>query len=446
MDYTQLTEENVARMLETIGAESIDDLFAPIPPGQRFSGELNIPEGISEPELLTELEQLASHNRSVSELTCFLGCGAYDHFVPTVVDHLAMRGEFLTAYTPYQAEASQGTLQAFYEFQTMISQITGMDIANASLYEGASAAAEAVMMAQSITRRNRVLMSSTCHPDIIETLEAYARQQEITVKRVPFSGGMTDADQLATRLDDSVMAVVIQWPNMFGIVEDLPALIDAIHAQGALAIVSFDPFAAGVLKRPGDLGADIVVGEGQPLGIDLQYGAPYLGFLACREKYLRKMPGRVVGTAYDDDGTRGFCLVLQTREQHIRREKATSNVCTNQGLMAMRATVYMAAIGKNGLRHAANLCLDKAHYAAEQIAKLPGYRLRFDAPFFKEFVVQTTREVDAVLTACREKNILAGLPLRRWHKDLDDCIAIAVTEKRTREEIDALVAAMSAVK
>jgi len=442
MQYTQHSNEQIDAMLAATGVATIEELFAPIPAAQRFCGTLDIPEGVSEFDLLNELEALAAKNRSTGELTCFLGMGAYDHFIPTIVDHLAMRGEFLTAYTPYQAEASQGVLQAFYEFQTMICQLTGMDIANASLYESASAAAEAATMARGITGRSDILVSCTCHPDLVQTLESYSRQQDAGVATIPMQDGVTDPQRLDHLVDDSIAAVVVQWPNVFGVIEDLPAIIEAVHKQGALAIVSFDPIAAGVLKRPGDLGADIVVGEGQPLGIDLQYGAPYLGFMACREQYLRKMPGRVVGVTTDEAGRRGYCLVLQTREQHIKRERATSNVCTNQGLMAMRASVYMSAMGRSGIRKAASLCFDKAHYAADRIASLDGYSLQFNQPFFKEFVVRTERGVERAIDACRTRGILAGVPLGRWFDALEDCFAVAVTEKRTKAQIDALVEAL----
>ncbi len=444
MDYTQITDEQERTMLDAIGVERLEDLFAPIPADQRLQRELDIPPGCSELELLGELEGLARRNKPVTDLTCFAGCGAYDHFIPTVVDHLAMRGEFLTAYTPYQAEASQGTLQAFYEFQTMICQLTGMDIANASLYEGASAAAEAAMMALGANGRSRLIVADACHPDIVETITTYAAQQRVTVTRCPMADGLTDPNQLAGMLDDTVSAVIFQFPNFFGLLEDIPALIDAIHAAGALAIVSYDPLASGALKRPGDCGADIVIGEGQALGIPLQYGAPYLGFFAAREKFLRKLPGRVVGVAHDDQGNRGYALVLQTREQHIKRERATSNVCTNQGLMAMRAAVYLAAMGKVGIRKVASRCLDKAHYAAGEIARLDDYELRFAGPFFKEFVVRTRKDLSKVMAVCRKKGIIAGVGLGRWFDDLSDCFAVAVTEKRTKADIDALVDALDA--
>jgi glycine dehydrogenase subunit 1 len=442
MDFTQITDNQVETMLQTCGVRSMEELFAPIPTAQRLTRELRIPAGCSEPEILAELHDLAGRNLTTREAACFLGCGAYDHFVPAVVDHLAMRGEFLTAYTPYQAEASQGTLQVFYEFQTMICQITGMDIANASLYENASSVAEAMLMARAVTGRSRVVVSATCHPDTIETVTTYASQQGIEVSIVPHRDGVTSLSQLQAAIDDSTMAVVVQLPNFFGCLEDVESRIKAAHDRGALAIVSFDPIAGGLLKRPGELGADIVVGEGQSLGIPLQYGGPYLGFFACRKEYLRKMPGRVVGAAQDMNGKRGFCLALQTREQHIKRERATSNICTNQGLMAVRAAVYLAAMGKNGIYQVASLCLDKSHYAARQIAELPGYALKYSAPFFKEFVVQTEHQVGRVLDQCSQRGILAGVPLGQWFQDMKDCFSVAVTEKRTRQEIDALVQAL----
>ncbi len=445
MDYTQISDRDERQMLDTIGAENIESLFSTIPSDQRFNGDLDIPAGCSEMELLAELQQLSDKNRDATQMTCFLGCGAYDHFVPTVVDSLAMRGEFLTAYTPYQAEASQGVLQAFYEFQTMICELTGMDIANASLYDGASAAAEAAMLAKGVTRRSKIVLATRCHPDTVETLQTYGHQQEMKIESALSQDGLPDAATLSATVDDDTAAVLIQFPDFFGQLHDIEPLIESTHKVGALAIVSFDPLAAGIVKRPGDFGADIVIGEGQALGLPLQYGAPYLGFFAAREKYLRKMPGRVVGVAHDAKGNRGYCLVLQTREQHIKRERATSNVCTNQGLMAMRATVYMTAVGKNGLGKIASLCFDKAHYAANQIAALPNYSLKFDGPFFKEFVVQTTNDVTKVLDACHAIGLLAGIPMRKWFREMNDCFAVAVTEKRTKAEIDKLVETLASV-
>ena len=359
MRYTQFSESQIKRMLATIGVDSIADLFETVPPELRLKTRLEIPAGLSELELLQETGACAARNRDCTGLTCFLGGGAYDHFIPTVVDALAGQTEFLTAYTPYQAEASQGILQLFYEFQTMVCALTGMEVANASLYEGATAAAEAVMMATAITRRRQAVVAESVHPDTLRVLKTYGRQTGVEIITVPSPEGIVDESALSEALGDATAAVVVQSPNFFGCIERIDRLIPAVHAQGALAIVSTDPLAAGVLKPPGDFDADIVVGEGQSLGIPLQYGGPYLGLMATREKHLRKMPGRVIGQTRDTDGRRGFCLALQVREQHIKRERATSNICTNQGLLAVRAAVYLSAMGRSGIAQIATQCFDK---------------------------------------------------------------------------------------
>lgn len=442
-------------MLDAIGVKSMDDLFAPIPAKFRLRGDLNIPRGLSEMEMLRDAESLATKNRHAGELVCFLGGGAYDHFIPTVVDALSTgQSEFLTAYTPYQAEASQGILQLFYEFQTMVCLLTGMDVANASMYEFTTAAAEAVVMARSITDRSSVLVADTVHPDTRRVIETYLAQLDLELVVIPSKSGLIDEAAMADLISDSTAAVVMQSPNFYGCVERLDRVIPRIKEKGALSIVCMDPISGGVLKTPGDLGADIVVGEGQCLGVPLQYGGPYLGLLATREKYLRKMPGRVVGMTTDKDGKRGFCLALQTREQHIKRERATSNICTNQGLLAIRAAVYMAVMGKNGIAEVASQCFDKAHYAADRISKIKGFELAFPkAPFFKEFTVRTTRDVSRVMEACRQRGILAGVPLSRFDNEttepqsankLSDCFLVAATEKRTKEEIDRLVDGLQA--
>jgi glycine dehydrogenase subunit 1 len=445
MDYTQLSEDDAQQMLRTIGVDSLDGLFAPIRPEQRFTGSLDVPPGVSEFDLMRELESLARKNAPVTENVCFLGGGAYDHFIPTIVDHLAMQSEFLTAYTPYQAEASQGALQVFYEFQTMVCQLTGMDVSNASLYELASAVAEAVLMARSITGKRRVIMSKAAHPDCNRVLDTYVRELPIEPVHVNIKDGLTDLDHLRSLINNDTACVVVQSPNFFGCIERVDQIVKMAHAAGALVIQAFDPISCGILKRPGDLEVDIAVAEGQALGIPLQYGGPWLGILACREAYLRRMPGRVVGVTNDKQGRRGFCLVLQTREQHIKRERATSNVCTNQGLLAIRASVYMAAMGRHGLAKVATLCLDKAHYAASQIANVPGFALRFNQPFFKEFAVRTTKPMERVMAACRANGILAGVPLARWFPEFEDTFVVAVTEKRTKDEIDRFVEILRAV-
>jgi glycine dehydrogenase subunit 1 len=445
MKYTQLTDAQVRHMLDTIGAKSVEELFAPVPVEHRLKEPLKLPKGVSELDVLRDIRELAARNQDCSDLVCFLGGGAYDHFIPSVVDAMAHQSEFVTAYTPYQAEASQGVLQTFYEFQTMVCELTGMEVANASLYEGASAAAEAMIMAMGITKRTKVAVAESVHPDTLQVLRTYTAERGVEVVMLPASEGQTDQSALKKTLDDAVAGVVIQSPNFYGCLERLDQVIPVIHGGGALAVIAMDPIASGLVKAPGALGADIVIAEGQPLGIPLQYGGPYLGLMATREKYLRKMPGRVVGVARDAIGRRGFCLALQTREQHIKRERATSNVCTNQGLLAARAAVYMSAMGKCGMQQVASQCFDKAHYAAGQIAKLPGYLLRFDAPFFKEFTVQTKHPVPKVMAACRERGILGGIPLAKFDERYADCLLVAVTEKRTKEEIDGLVEALKSV-
>ncbi|MBN1343100.1 MAG: aminomethyl-transferring glycine dehydrogenase subunit GcvPA [Phycisphaerae bacterium] len=444
MRYTQLTETDVAAMLDRIGVSSIESLLSRIDPADRLKGELELPAAVSELELLAELDRLGKRNRSCDEQVCFLGAGAYDHFIPTVVDALANQSEFVTAYTPYQAEASQGALQAFYEFQTMICQLTGMDVSNASLYELGSATAEAVLMARSITGKRRVLVPETIQPDCRTVLATYTRELPIELVSVPMDRGRVDEARLRELLDKDTAAVLAQSPNFFGCVEQIDLMVEAAHGVGALAIVMVDPIACGVLRPPGAFGADIVVGEGQPLGIPLSLGGPYLGLMACRQEHMRKIPGRVVGATHDAAGRRAYCLTLQTREQHIRRERATSNVCTNQGLLALRAAIYLSVMGKQGVVRVAKQCLDRAHYAAVRIAELDGFELAFPgAPFFKEFAVRTTKDVSDVLAACRQRGILAGVPLGRWYDELSDCFLVAVTEKRARGEIDALVEALA---
>ncbi len=445
MQYTQLTDSNVQEMLQAIPARSVDDLFKTIPERFRMTGDLNIPSGLSELEILRDTATLAAKNSHCEQLACFLGAGAYDHFVPTVVDHMAAQGAFLTGYTPYQAEASQGVLQLFFEFQTMVCQLTGMDAANASLYEVATAASEAVVMATAVTRRNRVVVSGSLHPDTLSVLNTTARSRGIELVVVATPGGVTEMDELRGHLSDKTAAVVVASPNFFGCVERIDLITPVVHEHGALMIVSTDPIASGLLKPPGAFDVDIVVAEGQALGVPLQYGGPYLGLMAGKEKLLRKMPGRIVGMARDAERRRGFCLVLQTREQHIKRERATSNICTNQGLLAVRAAIHMAALGPKGLADVASQCFDKAHYAASEITKLDGYELRFDAPFFKEFTVRTTRGVSEALSACRRADILGGVPLARLDDRYEDCFLVAVTEKRTRAEIDRLAEALDGV-
>jgi len=444
MNFTQLTDHDVKVMLDRLGLASIEQLFRTVPDNLRLKRPLNLPGPLSEPELIRHVTALARLNRSCQQQVCFAGGGAYDHFIPTVVDALASRPEFVTAYTPYQAEASQGALQAFYEYQTLVCELTGMDVANSSMYELASTVAEAALMARSITGKSRIVISRLVHPDCLQVLQTYMAAQPVEVVVAASVGGLTDLEDLQRLTTGETAAVIVQSPNFLGCVERLDLISQIAKANEALFIVATDPIACGLLKPPGRFDADIVVAEGQPLGIPLSLGGPYLGIMACKEQYLRKMPGRLVGMTHDRDGRRGFCLTLQTREQHIRRERATSNICTNQGLMAIRAAIYLATVGRRGLRQVASMCLDKAHYAANRIASIDGFELRLDAPFFKEFVVRSSKPLERVFASCRQRDVLVGPALGRWFDDLADCFLVAVTEKRTKDEIERLVEALEA--
>ena len=433
-------------MLSRIGVASVDELFSLIPGDLRLKRPLDVPPALSEIELTRHVSQLAAKNHAAGDGICFLGGGSYDHFIPSVVDAVASRSEFYTAYTPYQAEASQGSLQAFFEYQTLICELTGMDVANASLYEGGSSVAEAVLMALNVADdRREVIVAESLHPEYRQVLATYLSDINVRVTTLPTPEGYLNPDDLKKAMNDNTMGVVMQHPNFFGHLEEVQALTTIAHSKGALAIVSFDPISLGLLKRPGQYGADIAVAEGQCLGTPMGYGGPYLGIMTCRQEFVRKIPGRLVGQTTDRNGKRCWALTLQTREQHIRREKATSNICTNQGLFALRAAVYLSALGPQGLKETAELCLHKAHYAAEQLGQLPGVRLQFKRPFFKEFTIQLPGNVSSVLAELRKENIHAGLGLGRWFSELNDCVTLAVTEKRTKIEIDALTAALKRV-
>jgi len=444
LSYTLNTPEDVRAMLASIGVGSIEELFHNIPEALRLRRPLDVPAAATEIELTRHVQALAGRNRSAADAVCFLGGGSYDHFIPSVVDAVAGRSEFYTAYTPYQAEARQGSLQAFFEFQTLICQLTGLDVANASLYEGGTAVTEAVFMALGVTgRRGKVLVAESVHPEYRRTLSTYLANLEPEAVTLQTPHGFLDPDDVKKAIDSTTSCVVVQHPNFFGCLEEVEAIAEAAHKAGALFIVSYDPISLGLLKRPGQYGADIAVAEGQSLGNPMTYGGPYLGLMACREQFLRKIPGRLVGQTVDRNGKRCWVLALQTREQHIRREKATSNICTNQGLMALKAAVYLAALGPQGLKETAELCLRKAHYAVEQLGKV-GLRPRFNRPFFKEAAVQSSRPVPELLAALVDDGYLAGLHLGRWYPELDDCFTLAVTEKRTRAEIDGLASAVRA--
>jgi glycine dehydrogenase subunit 1 len=442
MAYIANTPDDVRAMLGAIGLASLDQLFDMIPPEYRLRRPLAIPEALCELELTRQVGDLLARDVGADARPCFLGGGSYDHFIPAVVDNLAARGEFYTAYTPYQAEASQGTLQATFEYQTLVAELTGLDVSNASLYDGGSAVAEAMLMAMTVTRRlGRVVVAGTVHPEYRAILSTFLANLEPELVTVPAAGGRVDPAALEGAVTEETAAVILQYPNFYGQLEEVEALIEAAHRKGALAIVSVDPISLGLLRRPGDYGADIVVAEGQSLGNAMSFGGPYLGIMACREAFVRKMPGRIVGQTTDRRGKRCWVLTLQTREQHIRREKATSNICTNQGLLALRASIYLAAMGPEGLRQAAELSTRKAHYAAEQLARVPGVSLAFDGPFFKEFAIRTSKDATRVLAEVGRLGYHGGIALGRWDPDLADCILVAVTEKRTKAEIDGLARA-----
>ena len=442
--YTLNTPEDVAAMLARIGVPSVEALFATIPADLRFGRMLAIPPALSEIELTAHMQRLADKNVSASDAVCFLGGGAYDHFIPSVVDVVAGRGEFYTAYTPYQAEASQGTLQAIYEYQTLMCQLTGMDVANASLYEGGSAVAEAVLMALNITDRKggEVLVAESVHPEYRQTLATYLANLSVTVSTLPCPGGFLDPGDVAKAVTDKTVAVVAQSPNFFGHLEEMTDIGAAAKKVGAIFIDVFDPVSLGLLTRPADHGADIAVAEGQGLGIPFGFGGPYLGILTCRTEFVRKIPGRLVGETTARHGNRCWVLTLSTREQHIRREKATSNICTNQGLFALRAAVHLTALGPQGLKETAELCVRKAHYAAEQLAKA-GAKPKWDRPFVKEFTASVPGDVNGLLAGLRADGYFGGLPLGRWYPRHADGLTVAVTEKRTKGEIDGLAAAVA---
>lgn len=437
--YISNTDEQQEVMLSDIGLKSIHELFTGIPGKVLLNRGLDLPPALSEMELLAHMRDLSARNSNLDEYTCFLGAGAYDHFIPSVVGNIISRQEFYSAYTPYQPEISQGTLQAIFEFQTMVCELTGMEISNASMYDGATALAEAVAMACQHTRRNEVLIANTVHQESREVFKTYAKFNGIQVKEIGYDNGRMDENGLEAQLNGETAAVVIQSPNFFGIIEDVHKAAEMAHKNKSLLIVSADPISLGLLKSPGESGADIVVGEGQSLGNPLSFGGPYLGFLATTKQLMRRMPGRIVGETTDSEGRRGFVLTIQTREQHIRREKATSNICSNQALNALAATVYMTVLGKQGLKDVANLCLQKAHYLNEQLIKSGKFKPAFSAPFFKEFVVKGTCPVGDLNNKLLSEKIIGGYPLKRDYPELEDGWLLAVTEKRTRQEIDILV-------
>jgi glycine dehydrogenase subunit 1 len=439
MRFAPHTDDDVSSMLARIGLDTLDQLFDQVPPSVRLDRQLDLPEGISEMEILADTRRLADANRSADDLVCFAGAGAYDHFVPSVVWSLAGRSEFYTSYTPYQPELSQGVLQALFEYQSMICELTAMEVSNASLYDGATALAEAVNLARSAPGKGRVMVSGATDERYVETLRTYGRGAGYEPEVFPVNEGRGGRLEVG----EDVAAVVVQHPNRYGILEPARDLFDRAHAGGARAIQVFDPLSVGVLAPPGELGADIAVAEGQVLGNHLNFGGPYLGIIACRMPDVRRMPGRIVGETVDLDGTVGYVLTLQAREQHIRREKATSNICTNQTLMAIAATAYLSWLGPDGLTELGRRCAAKAQYAAERLTEIPGVEPLFgDAPFFKEFAVRLPRPAGEVRDALIERGFLAGVPLPEAE---GRALLVAVTERRTKAEIDALASALREV-
>ena len=443
MRYIPNSPEERAEMLHQVGLNSAADLFDSIPQDLRLSRELNTTPALSEIELLAGFEQLAATN-SAARRSSFLGAGAYQHYIPTVVDHIISRSEFFTAYTPYQPEISQGTLQAIFEFQTLVCQLTGMEVANASMYDGSTALAEAVLMAERVTKRSKVVACGAIHPEYLDVINTYVQHAGIELLQAPFDSETGLASDGAELLDDKTAALVIQSPNFFGCIEDVAALAERAHSAGALLIVCItESISLGLLKSPGACGADIVVAEGQSFGVPLSFGGPYVGLFATREKYARQIPGRLVGEAFDKQGRRGFVLTLATREQHIRREKATSNICTNEGLIALASTVYLETMGKRGLQEVATQCAQKAAYAAERIGELDEFSIPFSGPRFNEFVVRgPVPAKDLLARLAADNKITGGLPLSRYYPDRPNEFLVCVTEINSRAEIDALVDAL----
>lgn len=450
MNYTSISPEQREEMLAAIGVESIDELFAVIPERARLRGELDLPPAASELELQRDVARLSGNNFGANHAACFIGGGAYDHFVPAFIDQIISRGEFLTAYTPYQGEASQGSLQAFFEFQTQVARLTGLEIANASLYEGSSACAEAAILALNSTGKRRVLVADSVHPDTLQVLETVLSELPCELITLPTTGHRLSVETVNEHADNDTAALIVQSPNVRGLVEDWDGLFKAVKAKSEkgvapLAIAVFNPVACALLRTPGECGADIATGEGQPLGIPLQFGGPYLGLFAAKKDFTRKMPGRLVGQTVDNQGRRSFCLSLQTREQHIRGEKATSNICTNQGLLALRATMFMTAIGPQGIREMAEQSWHKAHDLAKRIGKIKGFARADEGHFFHEFVVKCPVPAQKVIDAARDKGVLAGLAMNSTRLNgigAEHELLIAVTEKRTKAEMDTLVGVM----
>ena len=436
------TVEEQRQMLETLGVSSVEELFDCIPAHLR-TASFDLPQSRPENEVLRHIARLSSRNRT--DLINFCGGGYYEHHIPAAVDALTSRGEFFTAYTPYQAEASQGTLQAMFEFQTAVVRLTGMEVANASLYDGGSALFEAVMMSMRITRRDRILVDTAVNPIHRKMLQTYAANTPARIVEIPHEKGRVSRRRMEELLDEHTAAVVVQNPNFFGCVDDFTDLARAAHQRGALLVVSFYPVSLGLLKSPGEMGADIAVGEGQSLGLPLSFGGPYLGLMATRRKYIRQMPGRIVGATQDAQGRTGYVLTLQAREQHIRREKATSNICTNEGLCALRAIIFLALLGPGGLRNMALTCARRAAEARDRLSRIPGVSFPFEHPVFNEFVIELPADARDVCQRMFDQGILPGIPLADFYPGMERCLLVAVTEQRTEEDLQRLAESLQTV-
>lgn len=446
MNFVPNTDIDRQKMLEFLGMNSLADLFAHIPDSIKLKKELNLPEGMSELELVRHVRQLNDKNANLEEYNSFLGAGSYQHYIPSIVNHLLLRSEFYTAYTPYQAEISQGTLQAIYEFQSLICQLTGMDVANASMYDASTAMAEAAALASGQTRKNKIVVSSTVHPEYRRVLKTYAEAQGLEVVETGYRDGVTDLEDLEAKLSDNTSAIIVQQPNFFGCIEPMKDISAAVKKTRAMFITSVDPVSLGVLRPPAEYGADIVVGDAQAFGNPISFGGPHVGFFAVTKKLMRKMPGRIAGKTKDKDGRRGFVLTLQAREQHIRREKATSNICSNQALAALAATITMVTLGRQGLKEMAVQCVNKAHYACQQLTTVEGVKRTFSAPFFKEFVVTADRDINTINDGLLKQKIIGGLPVERFYPELKNSSLLCVTEVKSKEQIDELVNAWEGLK
>jgi glycine dehydrogenase subunit 1 len=446
MSYISLSDKDKREMLAKIGVSSVDELFQSIPDDLKIKEKLVVPEAKTEPELTRHIQEIGKQNTFHRYLS-FLGAGAYSHVIPSVVDYLSSRGEFISPYTPYQPEVSQGTLQIIFEFQTLICQLTGMDIANASLYDGASGAAEATLMANRIKSKPKILVAKSVHPQYREVIKTYTRNLDISVEEISFSArGEIDVEDLNKRLDGDTSAIVIQSPNFFGVIENVEHISALAHEHQALSVVAVaEPVSLGMLEAPGNLGADIVTGEGQSFGLPLSFGGPYLGFMACRGEFVRQFPGRIAGETKDVDGKRGYVVTLATREQFIRRERATSNICTNQAWCALRATIFLELLGKQGMKEIAWQNIQKAHYARDRITKIKGIHSKFQGMCFNEFVIELEQPWEKIDSTLREKGIIGGLAIQDDYPELNNCVLVCATESHTKQDIDRLTGALEEV-